>query len=265
MYLKPFFSSLSRVPLPSIAGYRSPCPGGHHSWPGSFSQVAGLRSLAVTLGALFCTNSRSAPLPSSSYEESASSVSADVANEFISMNLTLVLNCLFMEPTCFAIRSRKLLPSVTVSRDFALSRPMPVPRPPFSFRITVLLRRLEFGFTLSFSKSWRVSTGSSKVSGSMTFAPEASTPKLYLKAAMAAADSSSFSIFAWYAGQTSINFEGPTVPMMSMKVGFRDAPPTRKPSMLGLLMRSLQFSGVTLPPYWMRTLLATSALTADER
>mmetsp|Transcript_31004 Transcript_31004/g.79029 ORF Transcript_31004/g.79029 Transcript_31004/m.79029 type:complete len:230 (-) Transcript_31004:578-1267(-) len=41
MYLKPFFRSLSRVPLPSMAGYRSPWPGGHHSWLWSAFQLAG--------------------------------------------------------------------------------------------------------------------------------------------------------------------------------------------------------------------------------
>ena len=31
MYLIPCISSRSKVPLPTMAGYRSPCPGGHHS------------------------------------------------------------------------------------------------------------------------------------------------------------------------------------------------------------------------------------------
>jgi len=42
MYLKPLPSSMSSVPLPSMAGYRSPWPGGHHSWPGSAGQAAGV-------------------------------------------------------------------------------------------------------------------------------------------------------------------------------------------------------------------------------
>jgi len=50
--------------------------------------------------------------------------------------------------------------------------------------------------------------------------------------------------------------------MMSMKEGFNEAPPTKKPSMLGCERSSLQLSGETLPPYWMRTASATSALTA---
>merc|ERR1719277_2634774 len=53
IYLKPLLNSISKVPLPNIAGYRSPCPGGHHSWPESFSHLAGLKSEA-TFGALFC-------------------------------------------------------------------------------------------------------------------------------------------------------------------------------------------------------------------
>mmetsp|Transcript_13455 Transcript_13455/g.29422 ORF Transcript_13455/g.29422 Transcript_13455/m.29422 type:complete len:317 (-) Transcript_13455:934-1884(-) len=183
MYLNPFFKSLSRVPLPNMAGYKSPCPGGHHSWAGSASQVAGVKSLAVTLGALFCTNSNSEPLPSSLYLERASKVSAEVEKEFMSMNFMLVLNCFFIDATCLAMRSKKLLPSVTVKRDFALSKPMPVPRPPFNFRTTVFLRRVGSVLILSFSNSGRLSTGSSMDSPIMTLAPLAMTPKLYLKAA----------------------------------------------------------------------------------
>mmetsp|Transcript_77956 Transcript_77956/g.241633 ORF Transcript_77956/g.241633 Transcript_77956/m.241633 type:complete len:236 (+) Transcript_77956:551-1258(+) len=91
MYLKPSPRSLSSVPLPSIAGYRSPWPGGHHSCPGSFSQSAGVMSEAVTLGALFWTNSRSEPVPRSAYLDRAARVSADVENEFMSMNLRFIL------------------------------------------------------------------------------------------------------------------------------------------------------------------------------
>merc|ERR1712039_494444 len=47
-----------------------------------------------------------------------------------------------------------------------------------------------------------------------------------------------------------------------VKAGFREAPPTRKPSMLGCFIRSPQFSGVALPPYWIRIAAATAGLTA---
>mmetsp|Transcript_16677 Transcript_16677/g.41979 ORF Transcript_16677/g.41979 Transcript_16677/m.41979 type:complete len:307 (-) Transcript_16677:150-1070(-) len=50
--------------------------------------------------------------------------------------------------------------------------------------------------------------------------------------------------------------------IISMNVGFKLAPPTRKPSMSCFARSSAQFSGVTLPPYWIRTFSATSALTA---
>mmetsp|Transcript_124210 Transcript_124210/g.322650 ORF Transcript_124210/g.322650 Transcript_124210/m.322650 type:complete len:208 (-) Transcript_124210:259-882(-) len=206
-------------------------------------------SLAATFGALFCTNSKSAPVPRSAYFERASRVSADVAKEFININFKFVLNSFFIDATCLAIKSRKLLPSVTVNNDFALSNPMPVPRPPFSFKITVFFRSLGSGLILSFSNSWRPSTESSRLSGIMTSAPEARTPRLYLKAAMAASLQPSFSIFSLYDGHSVCNFEGPTVLMISIKEGFKEAPPTKKPSMFGLAMRSLQLSGVTLPPY----------------
>ena len=39
--------------------------------------------------------------------------------------------------TCSAIRSRKFLPSFTVSSDLAFSRPMDVPRPPLSLSTAV--------------------------------------------------------------------------------------------------------------------------------
>ena len=39
--------------------------------------------------------------------------------------------------TCSAIRSRKFLPSFTVSNDLAFSRPMDVPRPPLSLSTAV--------------------------------------------------------------------------------------------------------------------------------
>ena len=46
---------------------------------------------------------------------------------------------------------------------------------------------------------------------------------------------------------------------MSMNSGLRLAPPTRKPSMSAQAASSLALAAVTEPPYWMRTLAATSA------
>merc|ERR1719487_2736539 len=86
MYLYPFSSRVARLSVPSIAGYRSPCPGGHHSQSGLVGQAEGDRSVSVTLGALFCWNSSGSPsVCSESYLERYSSVSAEVAKEFISM------------------------------------------------------------------------------------------------------------------------------------------------------------------------------------
>mmetsp|Transcript_75098 Transcript_75098/g.218012 ORF Transcript_75098/g.218012 Transcript_75098/m.218012 type:complete len:210 (+) Transcript_75098:163-792(+) len=80
---------------------------------------------------------------------------------------------------------------------------------------------------------------------------------------MAASLQPSFSIFSWNFGHAAVIGEGPTAAKMSVNVGFNDAPPTRNPSMSGLVINSAQFSGVTLPPYWIRMLSATSADTAD--
>mmetsp|Transcript_110629 Transcript_110629/g.202761 ORF Transcript_110629/g.202761 Transcript_110629/m.202761 type:complete len:295 (-) Transcript_110629:236-1120(-) len=145
-YCRPAASSLSRTPLPSIAGYKSPCPGGHHSLSGPASQVAGVKSAAVTFGALFCTNSRSAPVPNAGYLESASNVSVEVAKEFMSMNLRSGdAYVSFIQATCLAIKSRNVLPSTTGRSDFAFSRPMPVPSPPFNLRMTVFFKSSAFG------------------------------------------------------------------------------------------------------------------------
>mmetsp|Transcript_36542 Transcript_36542/g.85648 ORF Transcript_36542/g.85648 Transcript_36542/m.85648 type:complete len:227 (+) Transcript_36542:1031-1711(+) len=187
MYLTPLERSMSKVPEPSIAGYKSPWPGGHHSWLESAGQVAGAKPSAVTLGALFCTNSRSEPVPKEVYFDKAASVSAEVEKEFISMNFKSgMLYLPFIQSTCFAIRSKKVLPSVTVSKDFAFSKPMPVPRPPFNFRITVSLSSSGLGSMVMLSKSGKVGTDSKSDSGIIVEAPDASTLKLYLKALMAA-------------------------------------------------------------------------------
>merc|ERR1719330_257124 len=122
MYLNPLLNNLSKVPLPNMAGYRSPCPGGHHSWPGSFSHFAGVKSDAVTFGALFCTNSRSLPEPNSGYLANASKVSFEVEKEFINMKARSTLYWLFIEATCLAMRSRNVKSSVTFNITVVFSK-----------------------------------------------------------------------------------------------------------------------------------------------
>jgi len=55
------------------------------------SKEAGVKSAFVTFGALFCTNSKSEPVPRSGYLLSAALVSSDVENEFISMKAKSIL------------------------------------------------------------------------------------------------------------------------------------------------------------------------------
>jgi len=43
MYLNPSFSKASKRPDPTKAAYRSPCPGGHHSFSGLAGHVAGYK------------------------------------------------------------------------------------------------------------------------------------------------------------------------------------------------------------------------------
>mmetsp|Transcript_52885 Transcript_52885/g.123770 ORF Transcript_52885/g.123770 Transcript_52885/m.123770 type:complete len:254 (-) Transcript_52885:19-780(-) len=211
MYLMPLLSSMSNVPLPSMAGYKSPWPGGHHSWLESAGHVAGMRSSISTFGALFCTNSKSLPVPKSLYLDRASSVSEDVEKEFMSMNFKLgMLYFFFIHSTCFAMRSRKVLPPVTCNNDFALSKPIPVPKPPFNFKMTVSFKSSGFGVMFKVSKSGNVGTGSRADSGIIVLVPDVKTLKLYLKAFTAASVSLSFPpafIFASYFGQVALNFK----------------------------------------------------------
>mmetsp|Transcript_16700 Transcript_16700/g.54405 ORF Transcript_16700/g.54405 Transcript_16700/m.54405 type:complete len:314 (+) Transcript_16700:350-1291(+) len=138
MYLYPLSSSASSVPDPTTAGYKSPWPGGHHSQAGAAGHEAGDMSDAVTLGALFWQNSSGTPpFASSSYFARWARVSLDVANEFISMKDSSTPRDERMCSTCLAMKSRKVLPSLSSSSDLAFSRPMPVPKPPLSFSITV--------------------------------------------------------------------------------------------------------------------------------
>ena len=75
-----------------------------------------MRSDASTLGALFCTNSRSSPRAARPrYDLSALSVSAEVEKEFISMKARSTPYCLRMCIVCFAMKSRKVMRSRTVS------------------------------------------------------------------------------------------------------------------------------------------------------
>mmetsp|Transcript_19123 Transcript_19123/g.51137 ORF Transcript_19123/g.51137 Transcript_19123/m.51137 type:complete len:254 (+) Transcript_19123:782-1543(+) len=201
MYLKPFSINLSSVPLPNMAGYKSPCPGGHHSWPLSSGQSAGVRSFSVTFGALFWTNSKPrSACARSPYWLKNLIVSSDVEKEFINMNARGVLNSERMLETCFAMRSKKVLPPVTGNNDLALSKPIPVPRPPFNLRIMVSFNNSGCGLMVRESKSGSDSTFPMALSGIIVDSPETRTPKVYLKAAIAASLRPSAFILASYAG-----------------------------------------------------------------
>mmetsp|Transcript_24068 Transcript_24068/g.60937 ORF Transcript_24068/g.60937 Transcript_24068/m.60937 type:complete len:208 (-) Transcript_24068:670-1293(-) len=59
MYLMPASRSFFSTPDPAREGYRSPCPGGHHSLTGAAGYFAGFRVAWSILGTLFCTTSQS--------------------------------------------------------------------------------------------------------------------------------------------------------------------------------------------------------------
>ena len=69
---------------------------------------------------------------------------------FMRMKRTLEPNFSRVYTTCSAIRSRKVLPSLTGRSDFAFSRPIDVPSPPFSFRTAVCSRRLCAGHATAY-------------------------------------------------------------------------------------------------------------------
>ncbi len=61
---------------------------------------------------------------------------------FMRMKRTLEPNFSRVYTTCSAMRSRKVLPSLTGRSDFAFSKPIDVPSPPLSLRTAVCSRRL---------------------------------------------------------------------------------------------------------------------------
>mmetsp|Transcript_51362 Transcript_51362/g.122244 ORF Transcript_51362/g.122244 Transcript_51362/m.122244 type:complete len:323 (+) Transcript_51362:647-1615(+) len=136
MYFTPASRSFLSSPEPAREGYRSPCPGGHHSFVGLPGSLAGRRVSAWILGTLFWTTSQPSATISGETAESATFVSALVEKEFMNMTRTLprvARNAI----TCLAMMARKDSPFFTWSSDFACSRPMPVPNPPLSLRTTV--------------------------------------------------------------------------------------------------------------------------------
>ena len=112
-------------------------------------------------------------------------MSADVANEFISIKASGVSHCARMCPTCLAMKSRKVSPSLSGSSDFAFSRPMPVPSPPLSLSITVDPSSDGSSF-VSDSYVGSESTAVIDDSGMKRLSPDVSFSKLYLKALIAA-------------------------------------------------------------------------------
>mmetsp|Transcript_12987 Transcript_12987/g.37376 ORF Transcript_12987/g.37376 Transcript_12987/m.37376 type:complete len:240 (-) Transcript_12987:5323-6042(-) len=94
-YSTPRDSSLSSIPLPTIAAYISPCPGGAHSMSGFSGNSTGASVSASTLQELFCISSTSSSSARSGcFSFKKAQVSADVEKLFIRMNLTLLPNSL---------------------------------------------------------------------------------------------------------------------------------------------------------------------------
>mmetsp|Transcript_16671 Transcript_16671/g.36986 ORF Transcript_16671/g.36986 Transcript_16671/m.36986 type:complete len:218 (+) Transcript_16671:4170-4823(+) len=199
MYLTPSFSSSSSLPDPYKAVYKSPWPGGHHSRWVFCAHSTGPMVALSTLGTLFCMSSILGSCTRAGYLAKKDSVSSEVLKLFISMKVTLLLNCLRMEMTCLAVRSRKVLPPFTSSRDLALSRPIDVPRPPFSLSTTVCCNREASTATLlrmSVSRWGREATGVMSASRIMPEAPFTRSRYECAKAAIAASDSFSNLILA---------------------------------------------------------------------
>ena len=74
----------------------------------------------------------------------------------IYLNFIGDLNSFRIVITCFAVKSRNVLPPLTSNKLFALSSPIDVPRPPLSFNTTVESRRDVFWTTLPVISSFNV-------------------------------------------------------------------------------------------------------------
>mmetsp|Transcript_4943 Transcript_4943/g.6811 ORF Transcript_4943/g.6811 Transcript_4943/m.6811 type:complete len:236 (-) Transcript_4943:100-807(-) len=205
MYLNPPSKSASRRPEPTRAAYKSPCPGGHHSFDGLLSQVAGWKVVASILGTLFCNiSSPSSEANSGYFPDRYSSVSALVEKLFISMNLTFVPNSSLIFIICFAVRSRNVSSPFTLRRDLALSRPIPVPRPPLSLSTTVSERRVVSGSREMESAETRSGEGVIVDSGIIPVLPDTRELKVDSKALIADWEISSFSILALHASKEAM-------------------------------------------------------------
>ena len=86
---------------------------------------------------LFCINSMLGSATMDGYLARNDKVSLEVLKLFISINLTFKPNSSRILMTCLAVRSKKVFSPFTFKRDLALSKPIEVPRPPFSFNTTV--------------------------------------------------------------------------------------------------------------------------------
>src|SRR5258705_12831313 len=82
-YFIPRSRKRSSKPLLIIEGYRSPCPGGHHSRSGFSGHEIGSKLLASSLGTLLCRKSSVPSSLSSGYLRRYSKVSRRVLKLFI--------------------------------------------------------------------------------------------------------------------------------------------------------------------------------------
>jgi hypothetical protein len=153
--------------------------------------------VASSLGTLFCIiSSPSSEAREGYFSLKKASVSALVEKEFISMNLTFIPKSFRIAIICLAVRSRKVSLPFTLSKDLALSSPIPVPRPPFNFNTTVDANREVSASSAKPSELTRSGAGEIVDSGIMPVFPDTNELKVDSKAEMAEGEMPSASILA---------------------------------------------------------------------
>ena len=162
----------------------------------SFTTIPTSSVWASILGTLFWSISKPSSAAKPGYLDSRNcKVSADVLKLFMSINLTLKPYSLRIWMTCLAVISKKVSSPLTFSKLLALSRPIPVPRPPLSFKTTVFAKRVLSGSRFKSVNLSKDGTGVIVDSGMIPVAPEANELKLDSKAEIAEGETPSASIF----------------------------------------------------------------------
>lgn len=122
------------------------------------------------------------------------------------MNLILTPYSRRICMTCLAVKSKKVSLPLMGNNDLALSRPMPVPRPPLSLSTTVCDKSAGLGVTVNASARSKSGTGEISPSGIIPVEPDSRELNVDSKAEIAEGAMPSASILAcWSSSLEYIN------------------------------------------------------------